>query len=207
MARKQTLTQQDFIDAGTNFLLSHPLSDLTMRVLGDLLGVDATACYRHFRSKGELLTAMVDSMLRAGVDAVPESLTDPRERIERQTLAVRRAMRANPQLAAAFATSEGQMPNAIELSRRGIANLRALGLDGDRLVVVYQALESHAMGATMFDLMAAPINMEVRAARYSAIGDPAFAHVGRSAAATDAIADEAFVVAMGALLDNLLTAN
>lgn len=204
MARKQTLQKKDFIEAGTKFLQTHPLPDLTMRVLGDLLGVDATACYRHFRSKGELLTAMVDSMLFAGIEAVPETMTDPRERVVQQATAVRRAMFRNPQLAAAFATGEGQMPNALELSRRGIADLRQIGLDGERLVVAYQAIESYSMGSTVFDLMAAPHNMEIRALRYRAIGDPIFDEVGRSAARVEELTDKAFDEGIRMLIDRML---
>lgn len=201
---RPSLQQKDFIDAGTRFLLDHPLSELTMRRLGELMGVDATACYRHFRSKADLLTAMLDSMIFAGIEAVPDSVTDPRERLVLQTVGLRRAMVANPQLAAALAMSEGQMPNALELARRSIAHLREIGLDGDRLVRAYQMIESYAMGATVFDLMAAPWNMEIRAARYEAIGDPAFVAVGRSPDAVAELTEAAFVEGIDILLDRLL---
>lgn len=175
-----------------------------MRTLGDLLDVDATACYRHFKGKAELLTAMVDAMIGQAIDAVPDSVTDPRERIERQTIALRRAMHDNPQLAAAMGASEGQMPNALALAQRAVAALRAAGLDGDELVLAYQAIESYALGSTLFDLMAAPHNMEIRAARYGAFGDPAFTAVGRSVRRTDAITEEAFTLGLSTLLDRHL---
>jgi len=201
---RRTLSQGDFIEAGTAYLRDHTLSELTMRVLGDLLGVDATACYRHFTGKAELLTAMLDTMLGRVLDAVPDTLTDPRRRLEAQCVALRRVMHENPQLAAAMAASEGQMPNALEMSRRTIAALRGAGLDGDELVTAYQMLESYVMGATQFDLIAAPQNMEIRAARYAAFGDPAFARVSRTVRAVDALTEEAFLVGLRTLLDDCL---
>lgn len=200
---RRTLEQKDFIDAATAFLADHPLSDLTMRVLGNLLGVDATACYRHFRSKGELLTAMVDAMLGSVVDAVPDDLTDPRLRLETQCIAMRAVMSAHPQLAAALAVGEGRMPNALVLSRRLVEQLRAIGGDGDDLVRAYQAIESYTMGSTIFDLAAAPQNMEIRAARYGAFEDPAFAAIGRSVGSVGRISDDAFASGLRALLDRI----
>jgi len=201
---RKTLSQSDFIETGTAYLRDHTLSELTMRVLGDLLGVDATACYRHFTGKTELLTAMLDNMLGQVLEAVPEVITDPRERLEAQCMAMRRVMHENPQLAAAMAASEGQMPNALEMSRRSIAALRSAGLDGDELVRAYQMIESYVMGATQFDLIAAPHNMEIRAARYGAFDDPAFTGVARSVRSVDGLTEEAFVSGLRTLLDDVL---
>lgn len=203
MARK-TLSQSDFIEAGTEYLRDHTLSELTMRVLGDLLGVDATACYRHFTGKAELLTAMLDAMLGRVLETVPDVLSDPRERLEAQCVAMRRVMHENPQLAAAMAASEGQMPNALEMSRRTISALRSAGLDGDDLVRSYQMVESYVMGATQFDLMAAPHNMEIRAARYGVFDDPAFTRAARSVRSVDALTEEAFLAGLRTLLDDCL---
>lgn len=207
MAARRALQKSDFVVAATNFLHDHSLSELTMRRLGVLMGVDATACYRHFRSKRELLTAMIDAMVEGCLVSEAETVADPRERLLRQTLAVRRAMVANPQLAAALAMSEGQMPHVLEISRRAIVYLRQMGLDGDRLVEAYQTVESYSMGATIYDLMAAPDNMVIRAARYRAIGDPAFAGVGASADAVADLTERAFVLGLGSVLDALLDEN
>ena len=203
MSRK-TLSQSDFIEAGTAYLRDHTLSELTMRVLGDLLGVDPTACYRHFKGRAELLTAMLDTLLGQVLEAVPPSITEPRERLAAQGVALRRAMHDNPQLAAAMAASEGQMPNALEMSRRSIAALRGAGLDGDELVRAYQMIESYVMGATQFDLIAAPHNMEIRAARYGALEDPAFTRAARSVRSVDAATEDAFLSGLRILLDDVL---
>ena len=93
------------------------------------------------------------------------------------------------------------MPSALEMARRSISALRSAGLDGDDLVRSYQAIESYVMGSTLFDLIGAPDNMEIRAARYRALADPAFAARGRSASKVDAVTEEAFVAGLRAVLD------
>lgn len=203
MATRRTLEQKDFIDAATAFLVDHPLPQLTMRVLGDLLGVDATACYRHFRSKGELLTAMVDAMLGRALDSVADDDAEPRRHLEAQCRALRRVLFEHPQLTAALVVSEGRMPNGLALNRRTIRDLRSMGLDGEDLVRASQAIESLTMGSATFDLAAAPHNMEIRAARYGAFEDQAFVALARSAAAVERIADEAFTAALRVLLDSI----
>lgn len=175
-----------------------------MRVLGDLLGVDATACYRHFSGKAELLTAMLDTLLGQVLEAVPEVVTAPRELLEAQCVAMRRVMHDNPQLATAMVASEGQMPNALKMARRSIAALRSGGLDGDELIRSYQMIESYVMGATQFDLMEAPHNMEIRAARYGMFEDPAFVRAARSVRSVAAITEESFLAGLRILLDQCL---
>lgn len=203
MARA-VLSQSDFIEAGTEYLRDHALSDLTMRVLGDLLGVDATACYRHFTGKAELLTAMLDTLLGQVIEAVPDGIGDHRQRLEAQSVAVRRVMIDNPQLASVMVAGDGQMPNSLELSRRSITALRGAGLEGEELLRAYQMLESYVLGATQFDLLAAPRNMEIRAARYVAFDDPDFARGARSVRSVGVLTEEAFLAGLRILLDHCL---
>lgn len=204
MARTRTLTKADFVEAATKYVDENDLSALTMRVLGDLLGVDATACYRHFRSKGALLAAMVDALFLSILDAVPESGT-PRERVEAQMLASRRAFVAHPQLVAAIAVSEGDTPTALLLMESAIANLTAMGLSGNNLVQGYQTLESYSIGASVFDMSRAPDNMSIRRARYRLLGNPAFDAVALSETTVSEVTEAAYVLGMHALIDYVET--
>lgn len=200
VVRQRTLTKADFVDAATEYVDEHGLNALTMRVLGDLLGVDATACYRHFRSKGALLAAMVDGLFLSIHEAVPVG-GSPRERLEAQMIASRRAFVAHPQLAAAIAVSEGDSPAALQLMKNSIADLRRLGLSGDNLVRGYQAVESYCIGASIFDMSRAPENMSIRRARYRFLEDEAFDKVARSDKSVADATEAAFALGMHALLD------
>lgn len=200
MARNRTLTKADFVEVATKYVDENGLNALTMRVLGDLLGVDATACYRHFRSKGALLAAMVDALFLAILDAVPDS-GSPRERLEAQMMASRREMVAHPQLAAAIAVSEGDTPAALVLMKSAIANLEAMGLSGENLVRGYQTIESYAIGSSIFDVSRAPENMEIRRARYRFLENPAFDAVARSEKSVSEATEKAYELGMHALID------
>lgn len=204
MARTRTLTKADFVETATKFVDENDLNALTMRVLGDLLGVDATACYRHFRSKGALLAAMVDSLYLAILAEVPDTGT-PRERIEAQMLASRRAFVAHPQLVAAIAVSEGDTPAALLLMQSAIANLTAMGLTGNNLVRGYQTLESYSIGASVFDMSRAPDNMSIRRARYRFLENPAFDAVARSEKSVSETTEAAYELGMHALIDYVAT--
>ena len=200
MARERTLTKADFVEVATKFVDENGLNALTMRALGDLLGVDATACYRHFRSKGALLAAMVDGLFLSIYEAVPVG-GSPRERLEAQMMASRRAFVAHPQLAAAIAVSEGDSPAARQLMQNSISDLRKMGLSGDDLVRGYQIIESYCVGSSIFDMARAPDNMAIRRARYRTLEDEAFDGVARSEKAVADTTEAAFAMGMHALLD------
>ena len=204
MARNRTLTKADFVEVATQYVDENGLNALTMRVLGDLLGVDATACYRHFRSKGALLAAMVDALFLSILEAVPEG-GSARDRVEAQMLASRRAFVAHPQLAAAIAVSEGDTPAALLLMKSAVANLEAMGLSGDNLVLGYQTIESYAVGASIFDMARAPDNMEIRRARYRFLEEPAFDGVAKTVKSVTDSTERAYELGMRALIDYVAT--
>lgn len=204
MPRTRTLTKADFVEVATSFVDENSLNELTMRVLGDLLGVDATACYRHFPSKGALLAAMVDALFLSILEAVPEGGT-PRERLEAQMLASRRAFVAHPQIAAAMASSEGDTPAALQLMESAISNLEQMGLSGDNLVRGYQTLESYSVGSSIFDMARAPENMTIRRARYRLLDKPAFDAVARSEKSVSDSTEKAYELGMHALIDYIET--
>ncbi|WP_260646025.1 helix-turn-helix domain-containing protein, partial [Staphylococcus aureus] len=56
------------------------LQALTLKALGQHLGVDSTAVYRHFRSKDVLLIAMMDRLLAERL-LPSESFTDGRTEV------------------------------------------------------------------------------------------------------------------------------
>lgn len=196
------MTKADFVEVATQYVDENGLNALTMRVLGDLLGVDATACYRHFRSKGALLAAMVDELYLSILNSVPEGGT-PRDRVLAQMLASRRAFVAHPQLAAAIAVSEGDTPAALLLMKNAVANLEAMGLTGDNLVLGYQTLESYAVGASIFDMSRAPQNMDIRRTRYRLLENSSFDVVAKTVKSVSDSTEKAYELGMRALVDHV----
>jgi AcrR family transcriptional regulator len=176
------------------------ISALTMRALGEHLGVDPTAVYRHFPNKESLLDAMLDRILAEAVSIEPEGETS-RERIISVAVNVRSAMRQHPNLAGAFASATGNFPHGLTITRRMIAELRGLGLSGEHLVRMYQTLEGYILGSSVFDTGGYPETFTIRQARYRYLNEPEFDQVARTAEDVERVTEEAFIHAITTLLD------
>lgn len=198
-----TLTPSDFVEHAVTFVDSHGLDALTMRALGEEMGVDATALYRHFPSKQSLLGAMVDWFLGQAVDALDQSLTDPRARIVNMARVVRETFKSHPEVGAALANSSGGGEIGSIFSRIGIEAIRALGLSGHDLVVGYQAFESFVVGSSVFDFAGAPHNVTIRRARYRQLDVPEFDTASATESSVGDVTSDGFELAVTALVDRL----
>lgn len=198
-----TLTPADFVEHAVKYVDAHGLDALTMRALGEDMGVDATALYRHFPSKQSLIGAMVDWFLGQAVDGLDQSLTDPRARVLNMAQVVRETFRAHPEVGAALAQSSGGGEIGSQFSRIGIDGLRALGLSGQNLVHGYQAFESLVVGSCVFDFAGAPHNVTIRRARYRQLDVAEFDTASASEAGIVATTSAGFELAVSALIDRL----
>jgi AcrR family transcriptional regulator len=196
-----TLRPADFVRAAMAFVDEHGLEALTMRSLGDLLGVDPTALYRHFPSKDALLGAMLDTLVGEIVAQVPDRELPPRERVLVLLRRARTVFCRHPNLMGAFISSSGQWPNGLVLMRLGVEMLEDLGLRGRDLVVCQQMLEGFVIGSSVFDLAGSPHHHDIRRLRYRAVEREAYDDVSRTVDDVAAITDEAFERGLGGVLD------
>ena len=100
MARgKGSYTKSDYALAAIEFVDANGLDALTMRALGSHMGVDATAVYRHFPTKEELVGAMCDALLGEALEAVEAATTtSSRQKIIEFGLAFRSAFQRHPHI-------------------------------------------------------------------------------------------------------------
>lgn len=201
--RKSTLRAEDFVLAGVEYVKSNGLSSMTMRALGDEMGVDPTALYRHFPNKESLIDGMIDWFLGR---VLTESLAgsegkSPRERILALALAMRRAFAEYPEIGVSLVSSEGTSRNGLELSIRSAHMLKELGLSGTALVRYYQAIEDFIMGSCVFDFAGSPHHIVVRRARYRLLELPDFDAESTTDASIVTGNEESFIVGINALLD------
>ncbi|GLY02382.1 TetR family transcriptional regulator [Actinoplanes sp. NBRC 101535] len=71
-ARKVTDSQQRFLDAAIHLFARHSVAGTSLQMIGDELGVTKAAVHHHFRSRADLLTAVVEPVcagLRVSVEA------------------------------------------------------------------------------------------------------------------------------------------
>lgn len=183
------------------FVDEHGISALTMRALGEKLGVDPTAVYRHFPNKEQLVDAMLNQLLGEAIEFVEPDGTSPRTVIFNFTQRLRATFQKHPLLVAEFASSNGVFPHGYTLSTRMIGALSELGLSGENLVLCYQMFEGYLMGNGIFDSGVAPDTYIIRQARYRSLNVPDFDAVAHSADNVQRVADAAFASAINVLLD------
>lgn len=193
------MTREAFAQAGLELVDEGGLDALSTRALGERLGVHGTAIYRHFANMDELREAVLAQMLvSAGVE-IP-SQGSPRDRLLGLLRSLRKAFREHPNLAIPNLTMQDEQATA-EFVHVAIDLLSQMGLAGRQLVVSYQMLETFTVGSNAYDWGGFPDALESRRRGRRLAGHPAFDEPARSLEAMQQLNDEAFEVAVHALLD------
>lgn len=154
--RGTTLTRETILDRALDLVERDGIAALSMRRLGEELGVDATAFYRHFRDKDELVLAAYDRVTDE-LAALTREL-DPdlpwRARLERLAEAGWELSGRHPAIySLGFARITGG-PSEREIVEFILATFASTGLPADRVVLYYRAyadltLSLSGMGATV----------------------------------------------------------
>lgn len=171
-----------------------------MRALGDAMGVDATALYRHYPSKDDLINAMVDWLMGEVLANVPESSADPREQVTQFALTARQVFRLHPEIAIATVKSKGGGARSRDVMISIIEPLTRMGLSGNALVRCYQMLEGFVVGSCVQDFARSPQNFAIRRARYRWVEVRDFDDASSSEQTVSDIADEAFAQGLEAMI-------
>ena len=196
---KAALSREAFAAAALTIIDERGFDALSMRALGEELGVHATAVYRHFSNKNDLVEAVLAHMITVSGVNVPATGT-PRERIAELMHSLRSAFAQHPNLALPNLTFQDEQAT-VEFVRVALALLREMGLDGRDLVVGYQMLETYSVGTNAYDWGNFPEGVEARRRGRRLVGDTAFDESSRTLEAMVAINDDAFEIGLQALLD------
>ena len=130
MARVR-LSRELILDTAAE-LVRQSSEEVTLAQLGEALGVDATAFYRHFRDKDDLMRAVGDHILSAVTVDLPPPSTDWR---------LPELVRTGPPL----------NRNEFDLTERMLAELRAAGCSPTVAAAAYHALIEFTVGSAALD--------------------------------------------------------
>lgn len=175
----------------------------TLRRLGDELGVDATAVYRHFRSKDQLLAAAVDRVLSGIVDDLVRSgrwSGHWKADLRALLLAARHVYVQHPQALLALEREPLELENGFAAAERCVALLAASGLPEDDVPIAFEALESYTIGAALFDARVTPESQERWRKVFAHLPEGRFPHLAGLADRFYRDADEAFAFGLDCLL-------
>ncbi|MFD4181233.1 TetR/AcrR family transcriptional regulator [Rhodococcus sp. NPDC058514] len=136
--RPVRLTPEVIVEAAVRIAARGRPDGLTGRALGEELGVDRSAVWRHFSDKDSLLRAVGDRLLTMAHDRVPAGL-GPKRRMERLAGAVVAVFTEHPYVGAAVAPRTTRGPGEFALVEMMLTALGELGLDATD-VVRYQRM-------------------------------------------------------------------
>jgi AcrR family transcriptional regulator len=128
-------THQRIVDEARDLYVEAGMSGFSMRKLADRVGVTATALYRHFDSKEEVLLAVVD----AGYDLLSQYLmraieaTTPRQRLERSGESYARFAVENPAFYRIMFMASSEDFGFAKLQERSATHLRSFQMLADRV--------------------------------------------------------------------------
>lgn len=118
---KSTISQRRVLDAAAKMFRDYGYAGTTMRAIADEADLKAGSIYYHYKSKDELITAVLDlgintviNTVQDALDALPETATG-RERIETAVRAHLSAIIENGDYTLATRRVFGQVPEAIRL--------------------------------------------------------------------------------------------
>lgn len=120
-----------------------------MRRLGTELGVDATAFYRHFRTKDDLVDAMAERLFDRELEELDLS-GSWRENLRQLLWGGWRVYREHPGFAETLARLPDDLPCLSQIAEHTLAELRRAGLSPGDAAVVYHSTVDLVAGSGLF---------------------------------------------------------
>ncbi len=185
---------------------------LTLGRLGEHLGVDPTAVYRHFRDKDELMRAVGDRILSAVTVELPGQGSDWRTLVVEICVRLRAVHMEHPTIAALARRGPPLNRNEFDLTEQVLTALAGAGLAPSEAALAYHALIELTVGSAALDAAVSAVEQNQRAREYRRWQDtyraldPAehprvVAHADHLYSGT---ADERFRYALDRLLDGIV---
>jgi AcrR family transcriptional regulator len=123
---------------------------LTMRRLGEALGVHAMSLYNHVDNRDAILDGTVDLVL--GEIDLPTPGTPWKAAIRAIAIATHDALVRHPWAAGVMLSSNGIMPARLRIMDALLASLREAGLLPGQIDLAYHALDSYISGFTLWQV-------------------------------------------------------
>lgn len=201
---RSTLRPEDYVSAAVQFVDEHGFSALTMRALGEVLGVDPTAVYRHFANKDALVAGVLDAVIKEIITEAPEVIEDPVQWLKDLALVARRVFEGHPTIAGSVLSGNGGLPHLLVASSKIVTALEMIGFKGEQMIICYQAFEGFVLESVVFDLLGAPHHLEIRRLRHRLLNHADFDNMARTEAEVQQFSWRAFEFGVNALLSEFV---
>ncbi|MCA8925303.1 MAG: TetR/AcrR family transcriptional regulator C-terminal domain-containing protein [Planctomycetes bacterium] len=138
------LTRERVLAAALALVDEQGLGQLSMRRLGEALGVEAMSLYRYVANKQGLLDGLHEAVLREVV--LPEPVEGWEARLRGLTRAFRDALQRHPHTLPLFATRPAVAPASLDLVDAALGILEEAGLPADEQLGALHALVAFVVG-------------------------------------------------------------
>ena len=160
-SKRKPLDRELIISSAVDYIDDQGLPGLTMRQLGQSLGVEAMALYRYVAGKDELLDGVVDHLIDT-LKADDEVLDAPRDGwqdfLQRLAHGIRRLALEHPKAFPIIASRPPEAPwlrpplRSLDWVEIFIAGLKAEGFSDDTAVAAYRAFTSFLLGNLLLEV-------------------------------------------------------
>jgi AcrR family transcriptional regulator len=142
------LNRDQILDVAERIAATEGTAKLTLRRLGDELGVNHTALYRHYRDKAALLEALADRVLERRL--APPPGTDRRETLRQQLRHAIARYDIHPDMAQLIALRPGSTEVLAATAERALEQYEADGLSVDDAAMLFQLTEMLVVGLGLY---------------------------------------------------------
>jgi AcrR family transcriptional regulator len=139
-----SLTRERVLEAGVSFADEHGIASLSMRKLGEALGVEAMSLYNHVSNKDQLLDGMVDLVFNE-ID-LPSAASDWKTAMRERAHSARRVLGRHPWAITLMSTRTSPGPATLRHHDAVIGSLRSAGFPIAMTAHAFSALDSYIYG-------------------------------------------------------------
>lgn len=167
--RGSALTIERITGAAIDLLETAGPDAVTMRRVADALGTGQASLYRHVASRDELLTVVVDQMMRAASSAPPPNL-DWRQSMGWSSHQFRRHLLAHPAVVPFVNCADLLGPNSMAGREYALQVLTHAGFTHRAAILAYSVLATFIFGSVQSDLgrgVDAPAEQRARQALFA----------------------------------------
>lgn len=140
------LTKDSIVDKAITLLDADGIDGLSMRRLGDALGVEAMALYHHFPNKEAILDAVAARIIEETGPAMPLEAADWKTVMISGPASAGRAIAAHPNAGWLFLGRNYSTAESLQMLEAPLAILRSAGFDGQDLVDAAHAIFAYTAG-------------------------------------------------------------
>jgi len=145
--RRPTLTRERVLRAAISLADRGRIESLSMRKLGDKLGVEAMSLYNHVRNKEDMLDGMVDVVF-SEID-LPSGGVDWRTAMRQRAISARQVLLRHPWANGLMESRATPGPATLRHHDAVLGSLRKAGFSVDMAAHAYSILDGYIYGFTL----------------------------------------------------------